>query len=120
MKKILMLLMVAMLGVTSVMAANKVSSEECDNCEELVFKQTIEFEDDSDVVIYYVKQSNVYRVYSSTDLNKLTPKKLLGLKSFNVEKAETYNGGCYFTCYSLQEVIKTANDLFNKYKEYIL
>ena len=106
-----MLLMVAMLGVTSVMAANKVSSEECDNCEELVFKQTIEFEEYSEVV---------YRVYSSTDLNKLTPKKLLGLKSFNVEKAETYNGGCYFTCYSLQEVIKTANDLFNKYKEYIL
>ena len=119
MKKMIMLLMVAMMSVTSVMASNKKACDGVKDSAQLVFKQTISFEDDSEVVVYYVKQSDAYRVYSTEDLNKMNPKKLLGVKSFNVEKTDDYQGNCYLTCSTLQEVMKTANELFNKYKEYL-
>ena len=119
MKKMIMLLMVAMMSVTSVMASNKKACDGEKDSAQLVFKQTISFEDDSEVVVYYVKQSDVYRVYSIDDLNKMTPKKLFGVKSFNVERTDDYQGNCYLTCSTLQEVMKKANELFNKYKEYL-
>ena len=114
-----MLLMVAMMSVTSVMASNKKACDDVKDSAQLVFKQTISFEDDSEVEVYYVKQSDAYRVYSTEDLNKMTPKKLFGVKSFNVERTDDYQGNCYLTCSTLQEVMKTANELFNKYKEYL-
>ena len=86
---------------------------------QLVVKQTITFEDDSKVEIYYVKADGKYRVFSETNLEKESFQRLLNTKSSNFEKASSYKGKCYYEAKTLQEVYKTFDRLAQKYARFL-
>ena len=92
MKKFFLLLFVAIVSSVSTFAANaNASASASTNDADLVIKQTIKFEDQSQpITIYYVKQNDVYQVYSETDLSKQSPSKLKKMDSTKVELAKTY------------------------------
>lgn len=121
MKKFFLLLFVAIVSSVSTFAANaNASASASTNDADLVIKQTIKFENQSQpITIYYVKQNDVYQVYSETDLSKQSPSKLKKMDSTKVELAKTYKGKCQLTCNSLKEVADLGYTLYGKYGKYV-
>lgn len=117
MKKILFLLLCGMLMSVSTFAATNEPSEKLNS---LIVKQTIEFSDTSDtLVIYYVKENGVYKVYSESDLTKQNPQRLSVVNGSNFKKVSSYKGKCYVICNSLKEVVNLGYFLYQKYNKYI-
>lgn len=109
-KIILMLLMV--IATTATFAKDQ-------NENVFVVKQTLNFENSEDIVIYYVYENKEYKVYSETNLNKESPTKLENIVDFNVTIQETYKGDCYVTCKSIKEVLDLGTALYAKYGNHL-
>lgn len=117
MKKILFLLLCGMLISVSTFASTENPS---DKIATFVVKQTIEFSDSNDtLVIYYVKEGGVYKVYSESDLTKQNPQRLSVVNGSNFKKVSSYKGKCYVTCNSLREAVDLGYALYKKYNKYI-
>lgn len=117
MKKILFLLLCGMLISISTFASTERPS---DKVATFVVKQTIEFSDSDDtLVIYYVKENGVYKVYSESDLTKQNPKRISAIESSNFKRTSSYKGTCYVTCNSLKEAVDLGYTLYKKYNKYI-
>lgn len=85
----------------------------------LIIKQTLTFQDSSEVVIYYCKSDSVYTVHSETDLSKQSPKTLLNLEATTFEVVTEAKGDCYVTCHSIKEVLDLGASLYSQYGNYV-
>ena len=93
------------------------STEEVNN---VVIEQTIKLADsEEELVIYYVKENNIYKVYSETDLTKQKPSRLNLVQSSSFKIVSSYKGKCFVTCKSMREVFDLGFTLYNKYKNQI-
>lgn len=93
------------------------STEEVNN---VVIEQTIKLADsEEELVIYYVKENNIYKVYSETDLTKQKPSRLNLVQSSSFKIVPSYKGKCFVTCKSMKEVFDLGFNLYNKYGKYI-
>lgn len=102
-------------------ATNKtqeVVTESCSN-DSLIVKQTITFQNSSELVIYYSKIGSEYKVYSETDLSRQSPKKLQTVTNSTFEFVSEVKGTCYVNCKSIKEVLNLGSDLYNKYGHYL-
>ena len=77
-------------------------------------KQTIVFSDDSQVEIYYVKDTDGYKVCSETNLATYTFDRLLTVKKTSMELCRNYKGEVQLKAASLSEVRSYANRLYRQ------
>lgn len=108
--------LIGVIGLSSFVVSSSVGNNLIEN---IIVKQTMTFQDDSKVVIYYVKDDSGYYVYSETNLAKQSPTRLNSLQHSDFEKVDSYKGECYYKAKTLDEVINTANYLYSKYKNII-
>lgn len=127
MKKLMTLLFAGIVSVSAFAATTSASTSATNmatasavTSADLVIKQTIEFGNGQPAVtIYYVKENDLYKVYSETDLSKQSPSKLKQMSKSKIELAKTYKGKCQLTCNSLKEVADLGYTLYGKYGKYV-
>lgn len=121
MKSLFISLLVALLSfapTTGVSAAcgnvsgSKTSVSRSDVPANIIVKQTVVFDDNTSVVVYYKKSGNTCQVYSTNNLNKYGMGDLLRVKSSNFEKCSAVQGKCYGTK-SVKQVIALIKSAAN-------
>lgn len=63
----------------------------------IIVKQIITFKDGKTIELYYQKQGDVCKLYSTTDVTKYKESDLDKIKSTNFELARKVEGKCYIT-----------------------
>ena len=63
----------------------------------ITVKQTITFKDGKTIELYYQKQGNVCKLYSTTDVMKYKESDLGKIQSTNFELVDNVEGKCYMT-----------------------
>lgn len=111
MKKTFAILMMVLMSInlsafagTTTTATNEVNKVKIEIPMNIILKQTITFNDDSTIEVYYEKKGNKCSVYSTANLNKYSAKDLDRVKSTNFERADHVEGKCYLS--------KTTSNLF--------
>ena len=105
--------------VTTHKESNQDKSTEIFSDGSLIIKQTLTFQDSSEVVIYYSKTDSEYTVHSETDLSQQSPKSLLNLTNTTLEVVSERKGDCYVRCKSVKEVLDLGSLLYSKYGSYL-
>lgn len=94
----------------------------CNKCENvskfeipvnIIIKQTITFNDGSQIAVFYQKEGNVCKLYSKTDVTKYKERDLYRIKSTNFEIVNKVEGKCLMTK-NTSDVIKLAKSLFRQ------
>lgn len=63
----------------------------------ITVKQTVTFKDGKTIELYYQKQGDVCKLYSTTDVTKYKESDLNKIKSTNFEFVDKVEGKCYIT-----------------------
>lgn len=63
----------------------------------IIVKQTVTFKDGNTIELYYQKQGDVCKLYSTTDVTKYKESDLGKIKSTNFEFVDKVEGKCYIT-----------------------
>lgn len=78
----------------------------------LIVKQTITFNDNQCITVYYQKQGNVCKLYSTSDVTKYKASDLNSVKATNFEIVNQVEGKCYIT-HNTSDVWAFARSVFN-------
>ena len=81
-------------------------------------KQTIVFSDNTELEIFYVKDTDGYKVYSETDLASQTFNRLLSVKKTSMELCRQYKGKVQCQAATLKEVRNIANNLYRQFNSW--
>lgn len=79
----------------------------------LIIKQTITFDDNTSLTVYYQKQGNVCKLFSTTDVTKYKASDLNHVKASNFEVVNHTEGKCYITR-STSDIWAFAKSVFTK------
>lgn len=97
------IVLITMLMSTSAFAATTTSKECKIDLTSIAFpanitvKQTVTFKDGKIIELYYKKQGDVCKLYSTTDVTKYKESDLGKIKSTNFEFVDNVEGKCYIT-----------------------
>ena len=104
MKQFIVILMTVLMSMsTSAFAATTTSTESKNDLAGVVIpknitvKQTVTFKDGKIIELYYQKQGDVCKLYSTTDVTKYKESDLSKIKSTNFEFVDKVEGKCYIT-----------------------
>lgn len=104
MKHFIVILMTVLMSMsTSAFAATTTSTESKNDLAGVVIpknitvKQTVTFKDGRVIELYYQKQGDVCKLYSTTDVTKYKESDLSKIKSTNIEFVDKVEGKCYIT-----------------------
>lgn len=104
MKHFIVILMTVLMSMsTSAFAATTTSTESKSDLAGVVIpknitvKQTVTFKDGKIIQLYYQKQGDVCKLYSTTDVTKYKESDLSKIKSTNFEFVDKVEGKCYIT-----------------------
>lgn len=104
MKHFIVILMTVLMSMsTSAFAATTTSTESKNDLAGVVIpknitvKQTVTFKDGKIIELYYQKQGDVCKLYSTTDVTKYKESDLSKIKSTNFEFVDKVEGKCYIT-----------------------
>ena len=104
MKHFIVILMTVLMSMsTSAFAATTTSTESKNDLAGVVIpknitvKQTVTFKDGKIIELYYQKQGDVCKLYSTTDVTKYKESDLGRIKATNFEFVDKVEGKCYIT-----------------------
>lgn len=104
MRNLIVILMTVLMSIsTSAFASTTTSTESKINLTGIVVpknitvKQTVTFTDGKTIELYYQKQGDVCKLYSTTDVTKYKDSDLSKIKSTNFELVDKVEGKCYIT-----------------------
>lgn len=104
MKNLIVILVTMLMSMsTSAFAGTTTSTESKIDLSSIVIpvnitvKQTITFKDGKTIELYYQKQGNVCKLYSTTDVMKYKESDLGRIQSTNFELVDNVEGKCYMT-----------------------
>ena len=104
MKHFIVILMTVLMSIsTSAFAATTSGTESKIDLSSLVVptniavKQTVTFKDGKIIELYYKKQGDVCKLYSTTDVTKYKESDLGRIKATNFELVDKVEGKCYIT-----------------------
>lgn len=81
----------------------------------LIVKQTITFTDGKSITVFYQKEGNICRLYSTVDVTKYSESDLNRIKSTNFELSDHVEGKCLLTR-NCSDIIKFARSVIREVK----
>ena len=104
MKHFIVILMTVLMSISTSAFAATTSGKECKIDltsiaipANITVKQTVTFKDGKIIELYYKKQGDVCKLYSTTDVTKYKESDLSMIKSTNFEFVDKVEGKCYIT-----------------------
>lgn len=104
MKHLIVILMTVLMSMSTSAFAATTSSKECKIDltsiaipANITVKQTVTFKDGTTITLYYQKQGDTCKLYSTTDVTKYKESDLGKIKSTNFEFVDKVEGKCYIT-----------------------
>lgn len=126
MKKVFVILSIALMSAFATATASSTTGSEnvkaqseqlfkIDIPVNLVVKQTVTFDDNTSITLYYQKEGNVCRLYSNVDVTKYSEQDLNRIKSTSFEVTDHVKGKCYLTR-NCSDLIKFAKSVIKQVK----
>lgn len=81
----------------------------------MIVKQTISFNNGKKVVVYYQKEGDVCKLYSTTDVTKYSESDLASIKSTTFEVYDYVEGKCYVSK-KTSDIMSFAMSMFKQIK----
>lgn len=124
MKKLFAILSIALMSVFAAATASATTGTETltsrnentlkiDIPVNLIVKQVITFKDDTHITVYYQKDGDTCRLYSTVDVTKYKESDLNRIKSTSFEISDRVKGKCLMTKRT-SDVMKMARSVFGK------